>query len=189
MGPIYVVIPENHMNKTFRISCRMPWLRNDNSLYWSPLLIRYGCRVFGSNSLVRSVHSGLWSKQQSTAWLTKSCSGDQKRSVTGDLSNRLCFQSSRWPFIRWFTWSPVSPTYCFLQLMHGAKWTTLVVLQLVLHLSLMVAPDLEIVGVIILQVLHLALPHGRVSPSGSSSRMSGLSLACTRRTRRLLGLL
>ena len=29
-------------------------------------------------------------------------------------------------------------------------------------------------GVIILQVLHLALLHGRVSPSGSSSRMSSL---------------
>ena len=55
-----------------------------------------------------------------------------------------------------------------------------------------VAPDADFaicVWVIILQVLHLALPHGRVSPSGSSSRMSGLSLARTRRSRKLLGLL
>ena len=37
--------------------------------------------------------------------------------------------------------------------------------------------------------LHLALPHGRVSPSGSSSRLSGLSLARIRRSHRLLGLL
>ena len=52
-----------------------------------------------------------------------------------------------------------------------------------LHLSLIVAPDADFticVGVIILQVLHLALPHGRVSPSGSSFRMSGLSLAYRR---------
>ena len=37
----------------------------------------------------------------------------------------------------------------------------------------MIAPEADFaicVGVIILQVLHLALPHGRVSPSGSSSR-------------------
>ena len=37
-----------------------------------------------------------------------------------------------------------------------------------LHLSLIVAPDADFaicVGVIILQVLHLALPHGHVSPS------------------------
>ena len=70
----------------------------------------------GSNSsrafLVRSVHSGLWSEQQSEAWLRKSCSGEQKSSATGDLPNRLSFQSSRWPFIRWFTWSPVSTTNC-----------------------------------------------------------------------------
>ena len=41
----------------------------------------------------------------------------------------------------------------------------------------MVVPDADFaicVGVIILQVLHLGLPHGRVSPSGSSSRMSGI---------------
>ena len=47
-----------------------------------------------------------------------------------------------------------------------------------LHLSLIVAPDADFaiyVGANILQVLHLALPQGRVSPSGSSSRMSGLS--------------
>ena len=50
------------------------------------------------------------------------------------------------------------------------------------------APDADFaicVGVIILQVLHLALPHGRVSPSASSSRLSGLSLARTRRSNRL----
>ena len=61
-----------------------------------------------------------------------------------------------------------------------------------LHLSLIVAPDADFaicVGVIILQVLHLVLPHGRVSPSGSSSRMPGLSLARIRRSHRLLGLL
>ena len=55
----------------------------------------------------------------------------------------------------------------------------MVVLQLVLHLSLMVAPDADFaicVGVIILQVLHLALPQGRGSPSGSPSRMSDLTL-------------
>ena len=47
----------------------------------------------------------------------------------------------------------------------------------------MIAPDGDFaicVGVIILQVLHLALPHGHVSPSGSLLRVSGL---------RLLGLL
>ena len=38
------------------------------------------------------------------------------------------------------------------------------------------------VGDIILQVLHLALPHDRVSPSGSSSRLPCLSLAHTRRS-------
>ena len=46
----------------------------------------------------------------------------------------------------------------------------------------MIAPDADFafcVGVITLQVLHLALPHGRVSPSGSSSRVSGLGLART----------
>ena len=32
MDPTYAVIPENHMDKTFHISCRMPWLRNDDSL-------------------------------------------------------------------------------------------------------------------------------------------------------------
>ena len=61
-----------------------------------------------------------------------------------------------------------------------------------LHQSLIVAPNADFaicVEVIILQVLFLALPHGRVSPSGSSSCMSGFSLACTRRARRLLGLL
>ena len=65
------------------------------------------------------------------------------------------------------------------------------------HLTTSVAPKLDccprrfrnLCGGIILQVLHLALPHGRVSPSGSSSRMSGLSLARTRRSRRLLELL
>ena len=36
-----------------------------------------------------------------------------------------------------------------------------------------------------MQVLHLALPHGRVSPGGSSSRVSGLNLAHTRRSRTL----
>ena len=52
------------------------------------------------------------------------------------------------------------------------------------------AADLAIcVGFIVLQVLHLALPHGRVSPSVSSSRVSSLSLARTRKSRRLLGLL
>ena len=64
----------------------------------------------------------------------------------------------------------------------------MVILKLVLHLSLMVAPDADFaicVEVNILQVLHLALPHGRVSPSGSSSRMSGLSFAHIRRSRRL----
>ena len=63
------------------------------------------------------------------------------------------------------------------------RYITLVVLQLALHLRLMVASDADFticVTVIILQVLHLALPHG-----GSSSRMSGLSLARTRRSRSL----
>ena len=72
--------------------------------------------------------------------------------------------------------------------MHVIRYITLVVLQLVLLLSLIVALDADFaicVGVIILQVLHLALPHGRVSPSGSSSRMSDLKLARTRRSRRL----
>ena len=125
MDSTYAVIPENHMNKTFHISCRMPWLRNDESLYWSPMLIPYGRRVMKPRiqqlsraCLVRSVHSGLWSKQKSAAWLRKSFSGEQKCYATGDVSNRLCFQSSRWPFIRWFTWSPVSPTYCFPHLVH-----------------------------------------------------------------------
>ena len=36
----------------------------------------------------------------------KSCAGEEKCSATGDLSNRLCFLSSRWLFIRWFTCSP-----------------------------------------------------------------------------------
>ena len=60
-------------------------------------------------------------------------------------------------------------------------------LQLVLHLSLMIAPEADFAiceGIII---LHLASPHG--SSSGSSSRVSGLSIARTRRSRRLLGLL
>ena len=67
IGQTYAVIPENHMNKTFQLSCRMPWLRNNDSLYWSPLLIPYGRRVFRRRLqylsrafLVRSVHSGLW---------------------------------------------------------------------------------------------------------------------------------
>ena len=46
MGPT----TQNHTNETLHISCRMPWLRNDDSLYWSPLLIPYGRRVFGSSS-------------------------------------------------------------------------------------------------------------------------------------------
>ena len=33
MGLTYAVITENHMNKMFHIRCRMPWLRNDESLY------------------------------------------------------------------------------------------------------------------------------------------------------------
>ena len=92
------------MNKTFHISCRMLWLRNDDSLYWSPLLIPYGRTVLRRRIqllslafLIWSAHSGLLSKQQSVAWLRKSCSGEQKCSATGDLSKRLCFQSSRWP--------------------------------------------------------------------------------------------
>ena len=124
IGPAYALIPENHMNKTFHISCRMPWLRNDHSLYWSPLLVPYGRRVFrrrnvGSNSspeLSWFDLSGLWSKQQSAAWVWLSCSGEQKCSA--NLLNRFHFQSSRWPFICWFTCSPVSPTYCFPHLVH-----------------------------------------------------------------------
>ena len=52
--------------------------------------------------------------------------------------------------------------------MHVIRLTTLVVLQLVLHLSLIIAPDADFavcVGVIILQVLHLALPHGSCPPA------------------------
>ena len=107
-----------------------------------------------------------------------------------ETSRTACvFQSSRWPFIRWFTWSPLLPTYCCPHFVHVIRQTILIVLQLVLHISFMVAPDPDFaicLGIIILQILHLALPHGRVSPSGSSSRISGLSLACTKRSRRLL---
>ena len=50
------------------------------------------------------------------------------------------------------------------------------------RLTTSVAPDADFaicVGVIILQVLHLDLAHSHASLSGSSSRMSGLSLART----------
>ena len=80
----------------------------------------------------------------------------------------------------------------FTNILFSIRQLTLVVFQPVLHLNLMVAQDADFaicVGIIILSVLHLALQHGRVSPSGSSSRMSGLSLARTRKSRRLLGLL
>ena len=53
MGPTYAVIPENYMNKTFHISCRMPWLRNDDSLScWFHKTIE-GSNV-GSNSSLSS---------------------------------------------------------------------------------------------------------------------------------------
>ena len=122
MGPTYVVIPENHINKTFHISCRMPWLRNDDSLYWSPLLIPY--RVFrrwislSLSFLVRSVHSGLWSKQQSVVWLRKSCSGEQTCSAIGD-SRTVCV--SKHLGGRSSIGSPDHQfhlTYCFLHLVH-----------------------------------------------------------------------
>ena len=63
----------------------------------------------------------------------------------------------------------------------------MIVLQLAMNLSLITASDVDFaicVGFIILQILHLPLPHGCVSPSGSSSRMFGLSLARRRRSRR-----
>ena len=104
------------------------------------------------------------------AWLGKSCSGEQKCSVH---------------MITGFT------NILFSTLGVCCKVDN-IVLQLVLHISLVVAPDADFaicLGVIILQVLHLALPHGRVSTRGSSSRMSGLSLARSRRSRILLGLL
>ena len=130
------------------------------------------------------------SKEQSVAWLRESSSG--KKEVFCD---RRPLEPLVFPIISVAVHPLVHTITGFTNILFSTlgacyKVDTLVVLQLVLHLSLIVAPLTAIcVEVIILQVLHLALPHGRVSPSGSSSRMSGLSLARARRSHRLLGLL
>ena len=105
----------------------------------------------------------------------KSCSGEQKCSATGDFSNRLCFQSSRVAvhplvyMITGFTTTLFSTLGACYKVDNIGR-----LIQLVLHLSLMVAPDADFaicVWVIILLVLHLALPHGRDSQNGLSSHI------------------
>ena len=52
IGPTYAVIPENHMKEMFHIGCRIPLLRNDDSLYWRVCWyhMAVGCSDVGSNS-------------------------------------------------------------------------------------------------------------------------------------------
>ena len=128
--------------------------------------------------------------QQTEVCLRKSCSVERKCSATGDLSNLQCFQSSRWPFILRFNGPFVAPTAFDIC---SKKWDRQHLLFYSLcHSFSLTAPDEDLtvcVPNIILQVWHLALPQGLDSARGSLSLGSGLSLACTRRSRKLLGLL
>ena len=153
------------MNKTFHINCRMSWLRNDDSLYWSPLLIPYSetCSDVGSNSSLSLSWFDLSTPGydlSNKAWrgwgnhvLVNSSVLRQGTSRTACVSSHLGGRSSVGSHDHRFYQHIVFHTWC------------------ILHLSLIVVPDADfaICVVIILQVLQLALLHCHVSTSGSSS--------------------
>ena len=62
------------------------------------------------------------------------CSGRLKCAPTG-FSAQLCRMSDRWPLRRMWRAFSVSPTYCFLHLLHLIKYTRFFVLQVAVALT------------------------------------------------------
>ena len=101
MGLTYAVISENHMNKTFHISCRMP------------------CKIITSTQIAKSVSGAIIKLRCNTSWKTMlstlvTCTkcGKQYFGETGDhMNQRMNGRRDDWKHKR-FQKSPVAKHFC-----------------------------------------------------------------------------
>ena len=115
------------------------------------------------------------------------CSGRLKCAPTG-FSARLCRMSDRWPLRQMWRAFSVSPTYCFLHLLHSIKYTRFFVLQVAVALTWWDSPVTVLQNVVPVQmcwqVLQRLVLQGLVP---SCAVRAGFSSALTSRSRMFRG--